>query len=144
MAFIEKMARVDDEHLECCDEGEVRHDSDLDFIDDETSFQDQEPSDYRLKNVTKSLQEALEDTSMKLYFACPYPENYVPYFADDIKYNYDDFRSLRKHLEFTKRTVRIRSLMLFCLVRILNLKLITGKNLFRARKNYKVLSEKFL
>ena len=34
---------------------------DLDFIDDETNFQDQEPTDYRLMNVTRHLQDAIAD-----------------------------------------------------------------------------------
>ena len=66
----------------------------MDFIDDKTSFQYQEPSEYRLKNVTRSLQEALEDTLMKEYYDCSDPENYVPSFADDIEYDYDDFRGV--------------------------------------------------
>ena len=46
----------------------------MDFVDEKTSFHEK-PSDYRLKNVTKSLQEALEDTSMKEYYASSDPEN---------------------------------------------------------------------
>ena len=39
------MARADDGDMECRDEDKVRNDSDLDFIDEETSFQDQKPSE---------------------------------------------------------------------------------------------------
>ena len=31
----------------------------LDFTDDQTNFQDQEPTDYRLWNVTRDLQDAI-------------------------------------------------------------------------------------
>ena len=51
MEFIEKYARVDGES-----ENEVSRKSDDDFVvaDDEveTSFQDQKPLEYRIKNVT--------------------------------------------------------------------------------------------
>ena len=101
------MARADDEDMECRDEDKVRNDSDLDFIDEETSFQDQEPSDCRLKNVIKSLQKALGDTSMKEYYACSDSENYVLSFADDIKYDYDDFRCAEGRTKKFKKTPRI-------------------------------------
>ena len=32
------MARFDGEDMECSDEDELRNDSDLDFVDDKTSF----------------------------------------------------------------------------------------------------------
>ena len=34
------------------------------FIDDETNFQDQEPTNYCLMNVTRDLREVLTDQSM--------------------------------------------------------------------------------
>ena len=59
MEFIEKYARVEGS------EDEMEHDDDagrdkvnqldLDFIDDEIDFQDQDPSDYHLMNVTRDL-----------------------------------------------------------------------------------------
>lgn len=38
--------------------------SDQEFIDDTNNFQDQEPSNYRLLNVTHDLQEAINDHSI--------------------------------------------------------------------------------
>ena len=65
MEFIEKYARVDGS------EDEMEHDDvaggdevsqlHLDFIHDGTNFQDQEPTDYRLMNVTRDLQDAIAD-----------------------------------------------------------------------------------
>ena len=57
MEFIEKYARV---------EGGwwwwgKPHQLELDFIDDETNFQDQEPTNYCLMNVTRDLQDAISD-----------------------------------------------------------------------------------
>ena len=62
MEFAEKLARVDEsdgEDIAENNDGKVRRQSDGEFIDDETSFQDQNPSDYRLKNVTRDLQDVL-------------------------------------------------------------------------------------
>ena len=62
MEFIEKYAKVDgssdDEMFDAGDE-EIRNNSDDDFIENEFNFQDQDqPSDYRMMNVTRGLQEA--------------------------------------------------------------------------------------
>ena len=59
MKFIEKYARVEGsedemEHYDDTGSDEVNQ-LDLDFIDDKTNFQDQEPTDYRLMNVTRDL-----------------------------------------------------------------------------------------
>ena len=67
LKFIEKYARVEgsQDEMEYDDEagGEVNQ-LNLDFIDDKTNFQDQEPTDYCLMNVTRDLQDAISDTSM--------------------------------------------------------------------------------
>ena len=77
MEFIEKYARVDGES-----ENEVSRQSDDDFVvaDDEveTSFQDQKPLEYRIKNVTRDMEEAARDTEMWKEFECSDPENCVP------------------------------------------------------------------
>ena len=61
MEFIQKYARVDDDREDDDNDGEmvvteadqVRHLSDDEFIDDENSFEDQQPSNYRLFNVMR-------------------------------------------------------------------------------------------
>ena len=59
MEFIEKCARVkgSEDEMEHDDDagGDEVNQLDLDFIDDEIDFQDQDPSDYHLMNVTTDL-----------------------------------------------------------------------------------------
>ena len=68
MEFIEKYARVEgsEDQIEYDDEtnGDEVNQLDLDFIDEETNFQDQEPTDRRLMNVTRDLQDAISNRSM--------------------------------------------------------------------------------
>ena len=59
------------------EENEVRDFSDTEFTDDEGSFQDQCPSDYRLVNVTRDMTEACNDLEDWKDFECSDPENYV-------------------------------------------------------------------
>ena len=59
MKFIEKYARVEGsedekEHYDDTGSDEVNQ-LNLHFIDDKTNIQDQEPTDYRLMNVTRDL-----------------------------------------------------------------------------------------
>ena len=69
MEFIQKYAGVDkDSNVDFNNEvmshvDEVTQ-SDQEFIDDKSNFQNQEPSNYRLLNVTHDLQEAINDHSM--------------------------------------------------------------------------------
>ena len=69
MEFIQKYAGVDkDSNVDFNNEvmshvDEVTQ-SDQEFIDDTSNFQNQEPSNYRLLNVTHDLQEAINDHSM--------------------------------------------------------------------------------
>ena len=48
--------------------------SDQEFIDDTNNFQDQEPSNYRLLNVTRDLQETIHDHSPYGDDKCSHPE----------------------------------------------------------------------
>ena len=70
MEFIQKYARVDDEDSDVDFNDEIMPQvdevtqSDQEFIDDTNNFQDQEPSNYRLLNITRDLQEAINDHSM--------------------------------------------------------------------------------
>ena len=63
MEFIQKYARVErsEDEMEYEDEagGDEVNQLGLDFTDDQTNFQDQEPTDYRLWNVTRDLQDAI-------------------------------------------------------------------------------------
>ena len=70
MEFIQKYARVDDEdsNVDFNDEINSQVDevtqSDQEFIDVTNNFQDQEPLNYKLLNVTCDLQEAINDHSI--------------------------------------------------------------------------------
>ena len=70
MEFIQKYARVDDEdsNIDFSDEINSQVDevtqSDQEFIDVTNNFQDQEPLNYKLLNVTRDLQEAINDYSI--------------------------------------------------------------------------------
>ena len=66
MEFIEKYARVEgsDDEMEDDADGDEVNEFDLEFIDDETNFQDQEPTNYRLMNAARDLREAATDQSM--------------------------------------------------------------------------------
>ena len=63
MEFIQKYARVErsEDEMEYEDEagGDEVNQLGLDFTDDQTNFLDQEPTDYRLWNVTRDLQDAI-------------------------------------------------------------------------------------
>ena len=66
MEFLEKFAKVagseDDDDQMSAGGDEVNY-SDVEFIDDETNDQEQNPTDYRLMSVTGDLPEALLDHS---------------------------------------------------------------------------------
>ena len=61
--------------------------------DDKTNFQDQEPTDYRLMNVTRDLQDAISDTSTAydLNLVAVDPENFVSEFVDEVSNEFDEF-----------------------------------------------------
>ena len=68
MEFIEKYARVEgsEDEMEQEDDpgGDEVNQLDLNFIHDKTNFQNQEPTYYRLLNVTRDLQDVIADRSM--------------------------------------------------------------------------------
>ena len=71
------------------------------FIDDRESVQDQDPSDYRLMNVTKDLQDALADDSMgdELDLVCSDPENFVPDCVEEIEREYNEFENFERRIK---------------------------------------------
>ena len=79
--------------------------SDVQFMDDETNVQDQGPSDYRLINVTRDLQEALQDQSTSADLGeCTDSENFVSYHVEEIKtefYEFDGFKNRTKNFSKT-------------------------------------------
>ena len=94
------MARVEDgdknDNMER-DGEEVRNESDDDFRDDETKSQYQGPSDYWLRNIIKDQQEALQELNMgEDLGACSNPKNFFPDYFDDVEYEFDAFKNLRK------------------------------------------------
>ena len=110
MEFVEKFTGAeesDGEDIADNDNWEIRRQSDDEFIDDKTSFQDQNSSDDRLGNVTRDLQDALQDELMRKYYPCSDPENYVPPCIDEVDYDYDTFREFEKRTEKFKKGLRI-------------------------------------
>ena len=106
MEFIQKYARVDDEDSDIDFNDEVSQ-SDQEFIDDRNNFQDQEPSNYRLLNVTRDLQEAINDHSIYGDNECSDPENFVLDYVEEIEYDFDNFKSFQKKFEKSKQDLRI-------------------------------------
>ena len=106
MEFIQKYARVDDEDSDIDFNDEVSQ-SDQEFIDDRNNFQDQEPSNYRLLNVTRDLQEAINDHSIYGDNECSDPENFVLDYAEEIEYDFDNFKSFQKKFEKSEQDLRI-------------------------------------
>ena len=87
MEFIQKYARVDDlDEDDIAEEDEVRRQSDDDFIDD-NEIQDQDPSEYRIKNITRDLQEILH--------------------YDEVEYDYDDFNGFKKKDRKVQKSLKI-------------------------------------
>ena len=106
MEFIQKYARVDDEDSDIDFNDEVSQ-SDQEFIDDRNNFQDQEPSNYRLLNVTCDLQEAINDHSIYGDNECSDPENFVLDYVEEIEYDFDNFKSFQKKFEKSEQDLRI-------------------------------------
>ena len=74
---------------------------DLDFIDDETNFQDQEPKDYRFINVTRDFQDVIADRSMvfDLNLVAIDLEDFVSDFVDEVSYEFDEFFCFEKRIQ---------------------------------------------
>ena len=101
--------RVDGSDDDIGDDGEVRRQSDNDFIDyDETSFQDQNPSDSRLQNVTRDLLEAMQDKSVSWEkLECSDRDNFVLNCFGDVDYEYDKFVGFEERIEKFKKDLKI-------------------------------------
>ena len=105
MEFIQKYARVDDEDSDVDFNDEIMPQvdevtqSDQEFIDNTNNFQDQEPSNYRLLNVTRDLQEAINDHSMYVDDECSDPENFVPDCVEETEYEFDNFKNFEKRIQ---------------------------------------------
>ena len=104
MEFIEKYARADgsEDEMEQNDDtgGDEVNQLDLDFIDDETNFQDQESIDYHLMNVTRDLEDAIAERSMvfDLDLVAVDSENVVSDFVDEVSYEFDEFFCFEKRV----------------------------------------------
>ena len=104
MEFIEKYARADgsEDEMEQNDDtgGDEVNQLDLDFIDDETNFQDQESIDYHLMNVTRDLEDAIAERSMAfdLDLVAVDSENFVSDFVDEVSYEFDEFFGFEKRI----------------------------------------------
>ena len=93
MEFIEKYARVDGSDNDGADDamsgagGDQVTCSDEEFIDDETNVRDQAPSDYRVMNMKRDLQEAMQDRSMapELNLVSSDLEKFVSDYIDEIE-----------------------------------------------------------
>ena len=105
MEFREKYCRIDgsDDDTEDFNEAgdDEVNDSDVSFIDDEANFQDQEPTNHRLINVTRELQEAINDDSMaqELDLTSDDPKNFVFNFVGEIEVEYDEFQGVEKRIQ---------------------------------------------
>lgn len=115
MEFIENFAIVDGSNDEMSVAGgdEVRNESDVNFIDDteeETDLQSQNLTAYVLANVTKDLQEMLQDQSMTEYLdECSTPKNVVPDCLDEMEYEYDNFDGFEKRNENSQTILKYSS-----------------------------------
>ena len=104
------------------DASEVGNISDDNFTDDtETEAWDQDDlTSYRLINVTRDLQEALQDYSMsKDLRVCSDPENFVSDQLDGIEYNFDKFKGFQKNYRklyagITAVQARLERIFVFC------------------------------
>ena len=68
--------------------------------DDKINFRDQEPTNYRLMNVDRDLQDAIADKSMAfdLDLVADDPENFVSDFVDEVSYAFDEFLGFEKQI----------------------------------------------
>ena len=102
MKFIEKYTRVEESEDGIEDEtgGDEINEFDSEFTDDETNFQDQEPANYCLMNVTIDLREAITNQLMAKEFdlVSEDPENFVSDFADKVSYGFDEFFGFEKRI----------------------------------------------
>ena len=111
MEFIEKYARVEesDDEMEDDTGGDEASEFDLEFVDDETNFQDQEPTNYFLMNVTRDLREAITNQSIaqELDLVSEVPENCVSDFVDKVSYEFDEFFGFEKRIQKFNQELKI-------------------------------------
>lgn len=101
MEFIQQKVEIDglmaDQFGE---EEEVRRTSDIEFMDDKGDFQNQNAQAYRLANVVRNSEDALQDKSINKEFAvCSDPENYTSDSFDAAEYGYDDFKGFERKIK---------------------------------------------
>ena len=103
MEFIDKYANIngsdDDDNVMSAGGDDVNY-LDVELVDDETNVQNQNPSDYRLMNVTRDLQEGLQDQSMSANLdGCSDPANFVSDHVEEIGYEIDEFDSFKNRIK---------------------------------------------
>ena len=78
------------------------NDSDMEFIDDKTNVQDQDPLGYCL---ARNLEEAMQDQSIaqELDLAFSDPENFVSDYVDEIEHEFDELADLEKRIQKFKQ-----------------------------------------
>ena len=86
-------------------DGAEVNDSNMEFIDDETNLQDQGSSDYRLINITRGLQETVQDQSIaqELDLGFSDPEKFVSDYVDEIEHEFDELAGLEKRIQKFKQ-----------------------------------------
>ena len=115
MEFIENYARVEgsDEDDDVDDKmsvavagGDEVTCSDQELIDDKTNIRDQ---DYFLMNVTRDLQEAMQDGFMaeELELVSSDPENFFSNYVDEIEYQYDESSEFEKRIRKFEKDLKI-------------------------------------
>ena len=89
--------------------GDEVNEFDSKFVDDEINFQDEEPTKYRLMNVTRDLREAVTDQSMtqELDLVSENPENFVSDFLDEVSYEFDEFFGFEKRIQIFNEELKI-------------------------------------
>ena len=85
------------------------NDSNMEFTDDEANVQDQGPWDYYLMNVTRGLQEAVQDQSIaqELNLVSSDPENIVSDYVNEIEHESDELADLEKRIQKFKQYLKI-------------------------------------
>ena len=108
MEFIDKYAKIDgsdhDDEVMFAGGDKVSY-SNVEFVDDETNVQDQNPPDYRLMNVTRDLQEALQNQSMSANLGgFSDPENVVSDHVEEIEYEIDEYDVFKNRIKKLSKT----------------------------------------
>lgn len=111
MEFLEKFAKVagsEDEDDQMSAGGDEVNYSDIEFIDDETNYQEQNPTDYRLMSVTGDLPEALLDHSMSANLdEYSDPENFFSDNIEETEHDFDTFDGFEKKIKKFEQELQI-------------------------------------